>query len=141
MAARNRKETKPAGRVVSFPPLPRIPAPPVLPDDPRQRRAGHILGKIAEVAQTSMDVAGPNLVRGFHASAVDLGRLQDALRRGLSRFDSAQLEARWPEVGYGVSSPAGFSAASTSRSSGSPAGSTSRSRRRTTTDTTGTSST
>jgi len=102
VAARKRKGTavgtKPAGRVVSFPPLPRIPAPPVLPDDPRQRRAGHILGKIAVVAQASMEVAGPNLVRGFHASAVDLGRLQDALRRGLSRFDSAQLEARWPEV-------------------------------------------
>ena len=102
MAARKRKQdaavAKAAGRVVSFPPLPRIPAPPVLPDDPRQRRAGHILGKIAVVAQASMEVAGPNLVRGFHASAVDLGRLQDALRRGLSRFDSAQLEARWSEV-------------------------------------------
>ena len=88
MAARKRKValgTKPAGRVVSFPPLPRIPTPPVLPDDPRQRRATHILGKIAHVAQTSMEVAGPNLVRGFHASAVDLGRLQDALRRGLAR--------------------------------------------------------
>lgn len=102
MAARKRKGTavgtKPTGRVVSFPPLPRIPAPPVLPDDPRQRRASHILGKIADVAQASMEVAGPNLVRGFHASAVDLGRLQDALRRGVSRFNAAQLEARWPEV-------------------------------------------
>jgi len=102
VAARKRKQdaavAKAAGRVVSFPPLPRIPAPPVLPDDPRQRRAGHILGKIAVVAQASMEVAGPNLVRGFHASAVDLGRLQGALRRGLARFNGAQLEARWPEV-------------------------------------------
>ena len=102
MAARKRKQdaavAKAAGRVVSFPPLPRIPAPPVLPDDPRQRRAGHILGKIADVARTSMEVADPNLVRGFHASAVDLGRLQDALRRGVRRFDDAQLEARWLDI-------------------------------------------
>jgi hypothetical protein len=45
-----------------------------------------------------MAVAGPNLVRGFHASSVDLGRLQDALRRGVRRFDDAGLEARWPDV-------------------------------------------
>jgi len=102
VAARKSKRTPKTKRndanVLAFPPLPRIPSPPQLPADPRQRRAGHILGKIADVARTSMEVAGPNLVRGFHASAVDLGRLQDALRRGVRRFDDAQLAARWLDI-------------------------------------------
>ena len=103
MAARESKrtsKTKPtdAANVLAFPPLPRIPSPPLLPRDPRQRRASQILGTIASISQTNMEVAGPNLVRGFHASAVDLGRLQDALRRGVRRFDDAQLESRWPDV-------------------------------------------
>jgi hypothetical protein len=45
-----------------------------------------------------MLVSGPNLSTGFHASAVDVGRLQVALERGLARFDDAQLETRWDEV-------------------------------------------
>ncbi len=45
-----------------------------------------------------MRLAGPNLTTGFHASAVDLGRLQTALERGLGRFDAATLESRWDEV-------------------------------------------
>ena len=103
MAARESKrtsKTKPtdAANVLAFPPLPRIPSPPLLPRDPRQRRASQILGTIASISQTNMEVAGPNLVRGFHAAAVDLGRLQDALRRGVRRFDDAQLESRWPDV-------------------------------------------
>ncbi len=45
-----------------------------------------------------MRLAGPNFTGGFHASAVDLGRLQAALTRGVARLDSAQLEARWDDV-------------------------------------------
>lgn len=45
-----------------------------------------------------MHVSGPNLSSGFHASAVDLGRLQSTLQRGLTRFDQVQLEARWEEI-------------------------------------------
>jgi hypothetical protein len=45
-----------------------------------------------------MHVAGPNLSTGFHASAVDVGRLQAALEDGLRRFDDAQLESRWHEI-------------------------------------------
>jgi hypothetical protein len=45
-----------------------------------------------------MRVAGPNFATGFHASAVDLGRLQAALGRGVARLDMAQVEARWEEV-------------------------------------------
>ena len=101
MAARKRKKTTPDapdGGVVRFPPVPRVPPPPLLSEDPRQVTAARIIGAVAKVAQTSMEVGGPNLVKGFHASAVDLGRLQQALERGLSRFDYAQIEARWSEV-------------------------------------------
>jgi hypothetical protein len=86
------------GGVAQFPPVPRIPAPPLLPEDTRQSQAARIIGAVAKVAQTSMKVGGPNLAKGFHASAVDLGRLQETLERGLARFDHAQIEARWPEV-------------------------------------------
>jgi hypothetical protein len=45
-----------------------------------------------------MRVSGPNLSIGFYASAVDVGRLQTALERGLARFDEGQLEERWDEL-------------------------------------------
>jgi hypothetical protein len=45
-----------------------------------------------------MRLGGPNLSRGYYASAVDLGRVQHALERGLARFDPTVLEARWSEV-------------------------------------------
>jgi hypothetical protein len=86
------------GDVVRFPPIPRVPPPPVLLEDPRQVHARRIIGAVAKLAQASMEVAGPNFVKGFHASAVDLGRLQHALERGLARFEAAQIEARWSEV-------------------------------------------
>lgn len=57
-----------------------------------------ILTGLARMADGSMRLAGPNFITGFHASAVDLGRLQAALTRGVGRLDSAQLEARWDEV-------------------------------------------
>lgn len=49
-------------------------------------------------SSTGAPFAGPNFATGFWASAVDLGRLQDILERGLRRFDLASLERRWPEV-------------------------------------------
>lgn len=87
-----------ANPIVRFPPLPPAPEPPVLPDDPRQTRAGRVVGALAGIAQQHMRLSGPNLTTGFHASAVDLGALQHALERGLSRFDPAQIESRWSEV-------------------------------------------
>ena len=97
---RPRKATRDAtdSGVVRFPPVPRVPPPPLLSEDPRQLRVARIVGAVTKVVQTSMEVRGPNLVRGFHASNVDLGRLQHALERGLSRFDDTQIEARWSEV-------------------------------------------
>jgi hypothetical protein len=45
-----------------------------------------------------MTVAGPNLNEGFHASAVDLGRVQDAAERALRHFMRDRLEQRWDDV-------------------------------------------
>ncbi|MBI5533729.1 MAG: hypothetical protein HY898_13495 [Deltaproteobacteria bacterium] len=45
-----------------------------------------------------MQVAGPNLVHGFHASAVHLGSLQSALARGIARLDRIQVKERWDEI-------------------------------------------
>jgi hypothetical protein len=45
-----------------------------------------------------MRLAGPNFATGFYASAVDLGRLQAALGRGIARLNMAQVEARWDEI-------------------------------------------
>jgi hypothetical protein len=83
---------------VRFPPLPRLPTPPRLPGDPRQRQATRIIGTLARLAEPTMQLAGPNFVTGFHASALDLGRLQAALARGIARFDMAQITERWDEV-------------------------------------------
>ena len=85
-----------SSNVVAFPPLPRVPRPPDAAADPRQAGARHVIGQL----QSSADLlaSGPNFATGFWASAVDLGRLQDVLERGLRRFDPASVERRWPEV-------------------------------------------
>ena len=85
--------------MAQFPPIPRVPDAPRFPPDARQTRSARIIGNIAEqIAQTGMEVAGPNLVSGYHASAVNLGQLQQTLEHGLSRFDHERLTARWAEV-------------------------------------------
>jgi hypothetical protein len=57
-----------------------------------------IVGALADVAKREMRLSGPNLTTGFHASAVDLGRLQAAPTRGTARFDMVQIAERWDEV-------------------------------------------
>jgi len=84
--------------VTPFPPLPRLPKAPRLPADPRQSGSAHTIGAIAGIVRSEMHISGPNLSTGFYASAVDIGRLQAALERGLSRFDETQLETRWNEI-------------------------------------------
>ncbi|TKC99122.1 hypothetical protein [Polyangium fumosum] len=88
----------PSDNVVRFPPLPRLPPPPRFPQDPRQRQTSRILGGIARAVSNEMVVSGPNLVKGFPASAVDLGRLKTALERGVHRLDAEQVAERWDEV-------------------------------------------
>jgi hypothetical protein len=102
VAASRRGRKKPSldstDNVVPFPPLPPVPRAPRFPVDVRQARTTRILGRLVGVAEGSMRLAGPNFTTGFHASAVDLGRLQAALARGIARLDGAQVEARWDEV-------------------------------------------
>jgi hypothetical protein len=45
-----------------------------------------------------MALAGPNLTEGLHASAVDLGRLQEIAERALRHFTRDRLEERWDDV-------------------------------------------
>lgn len=97
MASRGRMASKSLG-VTPFPPIPKLPKPPQFAADPRQSSSAHVIGAIANIARGTMHVSGPNLSTGFHASAVELGRLQSVLERGLARFDDGQLEARWNEV-------------------------------------------
>jgi len=97
MASRGRTASN-SRDVAPFPPIPRPPKAPQLPADPRQSSTARIINAIAGVAESSMGVSGANLSTGFHASAVDVGRLQVALERGLTRFDENQLETRWDEI-------------------------------------------
>jgi hypothetical protein len=45
-----------------------------------------------------MRLVGPNLASGFHASNLDMGRLQAALGRGIAGLDMRQVASRWDEV-------------------------------------------
>ncbi len=56
------------------------------------------MGNLADAVADQMRVAGPNLSTGYHASAVNLGELQSALAKGISRLSAEQLADRWNEV-------------------------------------------
>jgi hypothetical protein len=88
----------PGDRVVRMPALPKIPRPPRLSVDRRQRTARHIIGRVADIASSEMAVVGPNFTSGFHAASVDLARLKDVLERGVRDFTAKQLDDRWDEV-------------------------------------------
>lgn len=87
----------PAGRgeIVHFPPLPQIPAPPEGPTDPRQARVARLTPPPAPSSRGPAQLGGPNLSRGYRASAVDVGALQTLIEQGLVRFDGERLKARW----------------------------------------------
>jgi hypothetical protein len=57
-----------------------------------------LLDRAAAISKTGFVGAAPRFATGFHASAVDLGKLQTALAQGLSRFDMAQVRDRWDEI-------------------------------------------
>lgn len=89
---------KPPATVERFPPLPRLPEPPVFPADPRQRLTAGVIGALVEALASGTADAGPNFRTGFQASSVDLGRLQSVLAAVVERFDESALEERWSEV-------------------------------------------
>jgi hypothetical protein len=89
---------QPSAKVIHFPPLPRIPTPPRFPPDARQQQTGKIINNIAQALKNQATIVGPNLVDGFPASAVDLGRLQEVLEQGLQRLEWTQIAERWDEV-------------------------------------------
>lgn len=85
----------PTPGLVHFPPLPALPEPPQLAPDPRQRTLQRISANLAGLLADGMQLGTANTTHGFHASAVDLGRLKAALEDGLRRFDMDTLRARW----------------------------------------------
>jgi len=84
--------------VVRFPPLPRLPEPPSLEVDERQRNYAHIVDMLADsLSPADGSITTSNMSRGFRASAVDLGALQSALAEALAAFDMTQVRQRWEE--------------------------------------------
>lgn len=87
------------GKVALFPPLPPRPEPPRFPPDQRQAAFHGITGRLAEqitgAVADDFGFATANTVTGFPASAVDLGRLREALESGIAAFDSALVHERW----------------------------------------------
>ena len=81
----------------AFPPLPRLPAPPRLPFDVRHERTARVISSLAAEVTSAAQTAGPNFATGFYASAVNAGKLQATLERGLSRFSIEQRDARWKD--------------------------------------------
>jgi hypothetical protein len=82
--------------VVRFPPLPAIPAPPVIGPDPRQRHTNHFLSGII-TALAGETVIRPARMSGFRASAVDVGAIQEMLGRGIALLDMAGVRERWDD--------------------------------------------
>ena len=78
-----------------FPPVAAVPPPPRLGADSRQAGSAQLIGRISELVTGHAEGRGPNLTTGYHASAVDIGKVQRALEDGLRRFDDTALEARW----------------------------------------------
>lgn len=58
----------------------------------------NLIDRVAAVSKTGFVGAAPRFATGFYASAVDLGKLQTALARGISRFDMTQVHDRWDEI-------------------------------------------
>jgi len=84
-----------AGNVVRFPPLPTRPEAPRFPPDERQGRFERIAGRLGEQIGDEMELKAANTARGFPASAVDLGRLKEALESALGGFDMTLIRERW----------------------------------------------
>lgn len=97
MGSRGRLVGKSRG-VTPFPPIPKLPKAPQFPADPRQSSSAHVLGAIGGIARGTMRVSGPNLSTGFHASAVELGRLQSVPLSGLGERFLREAEAVFARI-------------------------------------------
>ena len=56
-----------------------------------------MISSLAAEVTSAAQTAGPNFATGFYASAVNAGKLQATLERGLSRFSIEQRDARWKD--------------------------------------------
>ena len=65
--------------------------------DVRQSQFRRIVGNLGAAIGGHGAFATANVQSGYPASAPDLGRLKDALERGLARFDMVQVRARWDD--------------------------------------------
>ena len=84
--------------VVKFPPLPTVPEPPAGMDDERQRTFVRIVeGLTGQVTEDGVHIRAANLVTGYRASAVDVGRLQELMEEALARFEMNQVRERWSD--------------------------------------------
>lgn len=81
--------------MVHFPPLPPLPEPPELPADPRQRSLPSFAAQLSDALGDSTHFRTANTTSGFHAAAVDLGRLKAAMERGIQRLDMETIRSRW----------------------------------------------
>jgi len=89
----------PGAKIILWPPLPSVPVPPSFDLDPRQQTFRQVLGGLADgLSLVPVEDAKPRYRTGYPASAIDLGRLQDALASGIQAFSMADIEARRSEV-------------------------------------------
>lgn len=65
--------------------------------DMRQDQFRRIVGNLGAAIGGHGALGTANVQSGYPASAPDVGRLKDALERGLARFDMVQVRARWDD--------------------------------------------
>jgi len=80
-----------------FPPLPPHPEPISLPLDARQATFNRIAGRLTEQINEGAGLAVTNTARGYYASAVDLGALQEILAGAIECFNMTEVRDRWSE--------------------------------------------
>ena len=79
-------------------PLPPIPVPPSFGPDPRQETFYAIVGRLTAVLEhPDAEIHAAATATGYPASAVDLGRLQAEIERGLDGWSRKEIRARWRE--------------------------------------------
>lgn len=88
-------DSSPSAQVVHFPPLPPLPEPPRLATDPRQQEFHKIMLGLAQSLGEAVHMQVANTTTGYHASAVDIGRMQTTLCEAVARFDLETMKSRW----------------------------------------------